>query len=128
MGNGMSKRSHLTWTLPLVAIVGCIAVVAVRRGAAEPTVLDPSLVATARRSDLFIDVIETGKVQPREKVEIKSKVAGQGRAVAGKAGNRVRRGQLLLELDPLDSKRQLERALADVDAARNAYDFAALTV
>ena len=39
--------------------------------------LDPSLITTVKRGDLAIEVLETGKVQPREKVEIKSKVAGQ---------------------------------------------------
>jgi HlyD family secretion protein/macrolide-specific efflux system membrane fusion protein len=88
--------------------------------------LDPSLLVTAKRGDLAIDIIETGKVQPREKVEIKSKVAGQVERVFVDAGDKVKKGQLLLRLDPTDYHREVAKSEADVAAAKNALEFAEL--
>ena len=86
------------------------------------------LLVTVKRTDLKIDVIETGKVQPREKVEIKSKVAGQVERVFVDAGANVKKGQILLRLDSTDYRREVERAQGEVDQAKIALELAQLTL
>jgi RND family efflux transporter MFP subunit len=66
-----------------------------------------------KRGDLEIVVAETGRIQPLTKVDIKSKVAGQVLAIRVKEGQIVHRGDVLLELDSTDFRRQLAQAEAD---------------
>ena len=128
MANGVRKRHWVRNSAILVVLVGAVVVFVTRRGGAGPKELDPSLITTVKRGDLAIEVLETGKVQPREKVDVKSKVAGQVLKVYVDAGDRVKKGQLLLQLDPIDYERQVAKSEADVAAAKNAIEFAQLTL
>jgi RND family efflux transporter MFP subunit len=112
----------------ILVLLGAGGVLYSRRGGAGPKELDPSLITTVKRSDLSIEVLETGKVQPREKVEIKSKVAGQVLKVFVDAGDKVKKGQLLLQLDPTDYERDVAKCDADVAAAKNALEFSQLSL
>jgi HlyD family secretion protein/macrolide-specific efflux system membrane fusion protein len=128
MANGVRKRRR--WIAPVIVIaliVGGVVLFA-KRGGAGPKELDPSLITTVKRNDLSIEVLETGKVQPREKVEIKSKVAGQVLKVFVDAGDKVKKGQLLLQLDPTDYERDVAKCEADVAAAKNALEFSELSL
>src|SRR4051794_640807 len=118
MGSG---KRHWTWgILAVVVVLVAGGVVAARRGDAKSPPIDPALLVPVKRGTLAVDVIEIGKIQPREKIDVKSRVAGQVRSVAVNPGDRVKKGQLLMVLDPLDYRRQLERAAVDVAVARNA--------
>ena len=128
MANGVRRRRRWWPLVVILMLVGLGALAYTRRGAAGPKELDPSLITTVKRSDLAIEVLETGKVQPREKVEIKSKVAGQVLKVFVDAGDSVKKGQLLLQLDPVDYERQVSRTEADVAAAKNALEFSQLSL
>jgi membrane fusion protein, macrolide-specific efflux system len=129
MANGVRKRRHWVRNSAIVVVLAGAAVLFVtKRGGAGPKELDPSLITTVKRSDLAIEVLETGKVQPREKVEIKSKVAGQVLKVFVDAGDKVKKGQLLLQLDPTDYERDVAKCEADVAAAKNALEFSELSL
>ena len=120
------RRRRWPLVLALVAVLAVVALVVRSRGGGSGPKLDTSLVAEVKRGDLAIDVLETGKVRPRNKVEIKSKVAGQVEAVLVEEGAQVKVGQLLLRLDPTDYRREVARAEADVEQAKNALEFANL--
>ena len=122
-----SRRARWPWVVGAIVLVAAVGI-AVRRGAAGPKELDQSLIVTVKRGDLAIDVIETGKVQPREKVEVKSKVAGQVEKVFVEEGAQVKKGQVLLRLDPTDYRRDVARCEADVAQAKNALEFARLSL
>src|SRR5690348_18255901 len=109
MANGARKRHWVRNSAILVVLVSAVVVFITRRGGAGPREIDPSLITTVKRGDLAIEVLETGKVQPREKVDIKSKVAGQVTKVFVDAGDKVKKGQLLLQLDPIDYERQVAK-------------------
>jgi HlyD family secretion protein/macrolide-specific efflux system membrane fusion protein len=109
--------------LALVVIAASVVVVA-RRGRAKPPPLDPALLVTAARRPLAVEILETGRIFPREKVELKSKVAGQVAEVRVREGAHVKKGDVLLVLDPIDYQRDLERADADVAQAKTALEFA----
>src|SRR5262245_3966963 len=102
--NGIRRRRRWPWLIGLLVIAG-IAVALVRRGRGGEKAIDSSLVVKVKRADLEIAVIETGKVQPREKVEVKSKVAGQVEVVFVDEGQQVKKGQALLRLDATDFRR-----------------------
>lgn len=119
------RRRRWPWVMALVLVAGGVWLVRAR-GAGKAKELDKALLVDVKRADLRIEVIETGKVQPRERVEIKSKVAGQVARVFVEEGQKVRRGQLLLRLDATDYQRDVERCQADVDQARLAVEYAEL--
>lgn len=120
-----SKRRWWPWIVGALLVAGVV--FAVQRAPGNgPENIDQSLILTAKRGDLAIEVVETGKIQPREKVEIKSKVAGQVERVLVEEGERVKKGQVLLRLDPIDYRREVSRTEADVAQARNGVEYAAM--
>lgn len=111
----------------LAAAVGGTAYYLRARASEAATVtVDPALRVHVKRQDLVIEVVDSGKVEPLTKVEIKSKIAGQVAEVRVVEGQRVARGELLLRLDPTDYQREVARAAADVAQARNALALAEL--
>lgn len=73
----------------------------------------PETVAVVQRETLAVIVSETGRIEPLTQVQLKAKVAGQVARVLVKEGQAVRAGQVLLELDPQDFRRQLDQAEAE---------------
>jgi HlyD family secretion protein/macrolide-specific efflux system membrane fusion protein len=133
MTNGRKRRRWPWIVLGLLVLGGGIIKIGIGRSA--PKELDSSLIVAVKKGDLPIEVIETGKVQPREKVEVKSKVAGQVERVFVEEGAQVKKGEMLLRLDPTDFRRDLaksdadvSRAEADVEQAKNALEFAKLNL
>lgn len=121
------KRRRWPWILVLVILIaGGGVLFSKSRARAAP--LDPALVLTAKRAPLVLEILETGKVFPREKVELKSKVAGQVTEVRVKEGEQVKKGAVLLVLDPSDYQREVARAEAEVAQAKNSIDLATLTL
>lgn len=124
MSRRSTRRKWLWLAAPLV--LGGAVLFGSRLGRAKPAPLDPALLVTVTRRPLDVEILETGRVLPREKVDLKSKIAGQVAAVYVREGERVKKGQVLLVLDPVDGQRQLAKAEADLAQARAARDFARL--
>lgn len=93
------------------------------------TRLDASKLAKVERINLARSVVATGKIEPIARVEIKSKASGIIQTLHVNAGDRVKEGDVLAELDrdQLQARvRQLEATLAateaNVVASRAAYE------
>lgn len=84
------------------------------------TTLDPSKLAMVTRGDIARSVVATGKVQPRTKVEVKSKASGLVKKLLVDYGEFVRTGQVLAELD----KEELQARLREANATLQAYQAA----
>ena len=98
-GNGKKKRTRrLIWAGVIVVILAVIVVglVAATKGG---TKIDPSKLGKVEKGDLAKSVVATGKVQPITKVEIKSKASGIVKKLYVEAGEKVKKGQILAELD-----------------------------
>jgi membrane fusion protein, macrolide-specific efflux system len=121
-----TSRRRWIWAIFALALVASGVFVA-GRSRATPPPLDAALVVTVQKRALEVDVLETGRIQPREKVDVKSKIAGQVAAVLVKEGVKVTKGQVLIVLDPIDYQRELAKADADVAQAAAALDFARLS-
>lgn len=74
--------------------------------------------AVVKRGDLTVKVSDTGTVEPRLKVEVKSKVAGRIIAVLVDEGDRVKKGQTVARIDRTELERNLRQTLADLDGGR----------
>ncbi|HZE26262.1 MAG TPA: efflux RND transporter periplasmic adaptor subunit [Terriglobales bacterium] len=89
-------------------------VIAATRGG---TKIDPSKLAKVEKGDLAKSVVATGKVEPITKVEIKSKASGIVKKLYVDAGDRVKKGQLLAELDKEEIEARVAQAHAQVEAS-----------
>jgi multidrug efflux system membrane fusion protein len=105
-----------------------------KASAKGPAPAVPVTVATAERRDVPVTIRAIGNVEPIEKVDIKSQVAGQVISVHFKEGQDVKKGDLLFEIDPRQAQADLNKAQAQltkdkavaVNARADANRFAAL--
>jgi HlyD family secretion protein len=79
--------------------------------------IPPEKLAAVEVGSIARSVVATGKIEPLSKVEIKSKASGIIHHMYVDAGDRVRAGQLLLELDKEALEAQLREARAILKAA-----------
>lgn len=135
METTMRSRKMRFWPVILglcTVALGVLGVfVAKGRGGKDPAQAaanDPSLIARVERGDLEISVVELGRIEPREKVGVKSKVAGQVDRLLVDEGDMVKKGQLLLVLDPIDFQRNVVRAEQEVQKAQAAVELAQITL
>jgi HlyD family secretion protein len=98
--------------LLVLAIAGGL--IAATRGG---TKIDPSKLAKVEKGDLAKSVVATGKVTPITKVEVKSKASGIVKQLFVDAGDRVKKGQLLAQLDKEEISAQVEQSRAGLQAA-----------
>ncbi|MBZ5695372.1 MAG: efflux RND transporter periplasmic adaptor subunit [Acidobacteriia bacterium] len=92
---------------------GLLVIVMATAAALRPShTFDPDKLATIERGDIARSVVATGKIEPLTKVEVKSKASGIVKKIYVDAGDRVKTGQVLAELD----KEQLQAAVAEAQA------------
>jgi len=76
----------------------------------------------AKRGDMVIPVTASGTIEPEQYIQIKSKAGGQVMKIHVVPGQRVKSGDVLVELDPVDETRNVESRQADVDRAASAVE------
>ena len=114
--NKKKRRKLIIWGSVGLGIVLLIAVgvFAATRGG---TKIDPSKLAKVEKGDLAKSVVATGKVTPITKVEVKSKASGIVKKLMVDYGDRVKKGQLLAQLDKIEIEAQVEQSRAALEAA-----------
>jgi HlyD family secretion protein len=117
-GNGRKKRRKriIIWSS-----IGAAVVVLVVAGAliasSSGTKIDPSKLAKVEKGDLAKSVVATGKIEPITKVEIKSKASGIVKKLHVEYGDKVKKGQVLAELDKEEIQARVEQARAQLEAS-----------
>jgi HlyD family secretion protein len=111
----MSKR--MRWGI--VIGLGLVAVAAVAASAARrgPRAVEVRI-ETVQKRDLVASVTASGQVRPRTQVNVASDISGRIIKLAVKEGQRVRKGDLLLQIDPEQYEAAVQRAEAALSAAR----------
>jgi HlyD family secretion protein len=114
--NGKKKKRRLIYIGgSLVGVLVIVfGVVAATRGG---TKIDSSKLAKVDRGDLAKSVVATGKIEPITKVEIKSKASGIVKKWNADAGQMVKAGTVLVELDKVEIEAQVRQAKAQLEAA-----------
>ena len=115
-GGGKKRRKRLIYGgigLLLVLLIAGGLIAATRGG----TKIDPSKLQKVEKGDLAKSVVATGKVTPITKVEVKSKASGIVKKLLVDAGDKVKKGQLLAQLDKEEIEAQVEQSRAAVEAA-----------
>jgi HlyD family secretion protein len=116
-GNGKKKRRRriiISGIVVGVILVFALGLFAFTRGG---TKIDSSKLAKVEKGDLAKSVVATGKVTPITKVEVKSKASGIVKKLLVDYGDRVKRGQLLAQLDKEEIQAQVDQARAALEAA-----------
>ena len=124
--NHHSKRKK--WYL--LAIGGVILVgggVGIAAALRPNNAIDPSKLAGVARGDLTRSVVATGKIEPLAKVEVKSKASGIVEKIFADYGDRVKQGQVLVELDKEQLRARMAEARANLQAAQAAVASAEAT-
>ena len=101
----------------LIAIVGLLALALSGCGQGSRnggTVVD---MAAVEQRDIIVAAEATGVVEPIQVIEIKSKASGEVIKMAVETGQVVRKGDLLVQVDPRDLANALEQAKADLEVA-----------
>ena len=106
------KRKHLAVGAVIVAAVAGGGWAASHRGP-KPTSVEAGKV---EKADVQARVSANGKVQAQRKVDISATIAGQITHLAVKEGDRVKKGQFLLEIDPANARAQAKGTEASTQA------------
>jgi len=115
-------RRKRWWIAAGVVVLGGVgAWIATHRGP-KPTLVQ---IATVGREDLQAKVSANGRVQAKKKVDISATIAGQITKLAVEEGDRVRKGQFLLQIDAVSpraaarsSEASMQALMREVDSAR----------
>ena len=120
MANGNGKKKKKRWiVVVVVAVVLLLVVGGLMAAKGGGTKIDPTKLAKVEKGDLAKSVVATGKIEPITKVEIKSKASGIVKKLYIDAGDKVKAGQVLAELDReeiLASVRSQEAQLLSAEA------------
>ncbi len=74
--------------------------------------------AKVERSDLTVQVVETGTIDAVKSVEVKSRVSGRLAHLYVEEGDRVRKGQLIAVIDPQETQLRVKQDQAQLKGAR----------
>ncbi len=119
--NRINGRRRRRWIWLMAAVLVCAAAVVVLKAALRPNhAIDPSKLARVERSDLARSVVAVGKIEPKAKVEVKSKASGIVKQIFVHYSDWVRTGQVLVELDKEELQARVREARAALAAAQAA--------
>jgi len=117
-GNGNKKKRRkriiIISSVVVVVLLFVGGLAAFSRGG---TKIDPSKLAKVEKGDLAKSVVATGKVTPITKVEVKSKASGIVKNLLVDYGDKVKKGQLLVQLDKVEIEAQVEQSRAALQAS-----------
>ncbi|HEV7669113.1 MAG TPA: efflux RND transporter periplasmic adaptor subunit [Thermoanaerobaculia bacterium] len=114
-------KKKLIWTVVVLLVVAGVAGIAIKNRGPKPTEVQ---VAKVVREDLQAKVSANGKIQAQKKVDISATIAGQITNIAVEEGDAVKKGQLLLQIDPVSTRAQVRGSEASIDALRRDVDSA----
>ncbi|MDZ4797307.1 MAG: efflux RND transporter periplasmic adaptor subunit [Bryobacteraceae bacterium] len=111
------KRKTWLWVSGVMILLLGGAAFLLRGSLKSDVKIDKSKLVTVEKGDLAKSVVATGKIEPRTKVEVKSKASGIVKKIYADYGDRVKAGQVLVELDKEDLQARLREARALVQVA-----------
>ena len=116
-GNHKNKKKRRIWWIGSTVFVVLMVAIVATKATSSSTKIDPTKIATIDQGDLAQSVVATGKIQPITKVEVKSKASGIVKKEMVDAGDRVKAGQVLAELDKEELQAQVRGDEAQLTAA-----------
>lgn len=116
----MSKGSKLLrwskWVIALMVVLAMIVYITMTLSESQPN--KPMTVLVADRGDIEKVIMVTGTLKPSVQVNVGAQVNGQIKYLYAKQGDKVFKGQILAEIDPVIQKSDLRNAIAKLSSAR----------
>ena len=112
-GNGRNRKRKRVFYIGGSILLILVVVVVVAAFTRSGTKIDPAKLGKVERGDLAKSVVATGKIEPITKVELKSKASGIVEKWFADAGDKVKEGQVLVQLD----REQIQAAVREAQAA-----------
>src|SRR5262249_55317906 len=109
------RRLLLGLVVLVIAVASVGAIIKARSGSEQKTTYKT---AKVERGDVVSSVSATGVIQPLTTVEVKSNVGGRINLLTVDVGSRVKKDQVIAQIDPTDPKTQLDQAVARMDASK----------
>jgi len=123
--NGKNGRKRRWWIWVVAGLLLMTGAGWGLRAALKPNhIIDSAKLGTVQKGDIARSVVATGKIQPRTKVEVKSKASGIVKRIFVDYGEYVRTGQTLVELDKEELQARVREASATLMAAQAAEEAA----
>jgi HlyD family secretion protein len=108
------QRILVGLVLAAIAIVSVGAIVRARNGTAAKTTYET---APVTRGDVVSSVSATGVLEPLTTIEVKSNVGGRIEQMPVEVGSTLKKGDLIAEIDPTDTRTALEQAQARYESS-----------
>jgi len=121
--NKSRRRRRWIWVAVAVLVAGG-ATLGLKAALTRNHSVDPSKLARVERGDLARAVVAVGKIEPKAKVEVKSKASGIVKQIYVHYSDWVRKGQVLVELDKEELQARVREARAALMAAQAAEEAA----
>jgi HlyD family secretion protein len=115
----LKRGSKIALACAGLAVVTAVVVVKRMLGDKEAVEVEMHTIA---KKDLAAIIQASGKIRPKTMVEVSAAVSGKVMEVAVKEGDSVKKGQLLLRIDPKPFQTQVEQLEASIASARAAAD------
>lgn len=130
-------RKHLKWLVPLVVVASIALVYILKNGGAESQASETTASgpaegrqAAAMIDDVSVQLAETGNIQPKTMVLVKSKISGKVKQLHVRDGQRVMKGDLLATVEPdmaqartvASLKSSYGRARVELERTRQDYE------
>jgi len=112
------RRKRLWYVAGAIVVLAGVVFLSVRRKPSQTTVQ----VATVGREDIQAKVTANGKVQAQKKVDMSATIAGQVTHLAVKEGDRVYKGQFLLQIDQVNPRAAARSSQASMQALSRDLD------
>ncbi len=123
--DGKNGKRRKRWILGGAGILALVLLITGVTTALRPKrAIDPEKLAAVEKGDIARSVVATGKIEPLTKVEVKSKASGIVERIYVDYGDRVKAGQLLVQLDKEQLEANVRESSANCDAARAALESA----
>jgi HlyD family secretion protein len=121
---GMKKSRRFALILGLTIVVLAVGAWGLSTLVGSAAGVEASRLASIERGTMVRSVVATGKIEPMTKVEIKSKANGIIKVLHVEVDQKVREGDVLVELDKENLMARVRESRATLQAARAAYEAA----
>jgi HlyD family secretion protein len=115
----MTGKKKLLIGIGIVVILGAVAYANFKFKRVEGVTVNTEAVKTR---DLEAIVSASGKIQPKRSVNISADTTGRVTDLAVEEGDRIDKGQFLLQIDPRNLRSAVQRSEASMNAARSQAD------
>jgi HlyD family secretion protein len=118
-------RKKWFWIVLVLLAAGGAAIAAFARRGENGTLVT---VETIQKRDLEAIVSASGKIEPKKTVNISAQTMGRVTRLGVQEGDRVRQGQFLLQIDPVNAEAQVRRDVAAVAGAQTSLEQARVSL